>query len=105
MKSMGPLQRYQLDLQSEAISADDEQAALVSRLQELYEEIVRAQSGASWTTRLLQRFRGQNGQSGKIQGLYIWGGVGRGKTYLMDVFFDSLPGESKMRTHFHRFLA
>jgi len=39
-----------------------------------------------------------------VQGLYIWGGVGRGKTYLMDLFFDSLPGESKMRTHFHRFM-
>lgn len=37
-------------------------------------------------------------------GLYLWGGVGRGKTYLMDVFYDALPFENKMRTHFHRFM-
>ncbi|MGR5470807.1 cell division protein ZapE, partial [Vibrio astriarenae] len=38
------------------------------------------------------------------QGLYFWGGVGRGKTYLMDAFFDSLPTSQKMRVHFHRFM-
>jgi len=37
-------------------------------------------------------------------GLYFWGGVGRGKTYLVDTFFDSLPFEEKMRVHFHRFM-
>jgi cell division protein ZapE len=36
--------------------------------------------------------------------LYFWGGVGRGKTYLVDTFFDSLPFEEKMRVHFHRFM-
>lgn len=104
MKSMSPLQRYHHDLESKAISADDSQAALVSQLQQLYEEIVQAEPNAGITTRLLQRFRGQEGRSDGIQGLYIWGGVGRGKTYLMDIFFESLPGESKMRTHFHRFM-
>ena len=38
------------------------------------------------------------------KGLYFWGGVGRGKTYLVDTFFDSLPTEKKMRVHFHRFM-
>lgn len=40
-----------------------------------------------------------------VTGLYLWGGVGRGKTWLMDVFFDSLPQEQKLRIHFHRFMA
>jgi len=40
-----------------------------------------------------------------IPGLYIWGGVGRGKTYLMDLFFDSLCVEHKRRIHFHRMMA
>jgi cell division protein ZapE len=38
------------------------------------------------------------------RGLYFWGGVGRGKTFLMDLFFQSLPFKSKQRSHFHRFM-
>ena len=105
MKSIGPLQRYQHDLQSGLISADAAQAELVRQLQALYERIVRDElPGASLMARLLQRIRGNERQRKSIRGLYIWGGVGRGKTYLMDVFFESLPGDSKMRTHFHRFM-
>ena len=38
------------------------------------------------------------------QGLYLWGGVGRGKTFLIDLFFAGLPFPEKRRTHFHRFM-
>ncbi len=38
------------------------------------------------------------------KGLYLWGGVGRGKTWLMDLFFQSLPFKDKQRSHFHRFM-
>ena len=34
----------------------------------------------------------------------MWGGVGRGKTFLMDLFFECLPFPEKLRTHFHRFM-
>ena len=39
-----------------------------------------------------------------IPGLYLWGGVGRGKTFLIDLFYDALPIAQKRRTHFHRFM-
>lgn len=38
------------------------------------------------------------------RGLYLWGGVGRGKTFLIDLFYDALPIKEKRRTHFHRFM-
>ena len=52
--------------------------------------------------RLLDRLRGASRPAPK--GLYLWGGVGRGKTFMVDLFFDGLPFEAKRRTHFHRFM-
>lgn len=103
---MSPLQRYQLDLESKSITADDAQRALVDELQSLYESILQAErdNSASTLGKLKRRLFGSEPAVCPNQGLYIWGGVGRGKTYLMDLFFESLPGESKMRTHFHRFM-
>ncbi len=104
-ETMGPLQRYNLDLQNNTISADDAQLALVGQLQQLYEQISRSQKANPGLKAWLQKkLLGRDQQSAPIRGLYIWGGVGRGKTYLMDVFFESLPGKAKMRTHFHRFM-
>ena len=51
---------------------------------------------------LLDRLRGIPAPA--PQGLYLWGGVGRGTTFLIDLFFDGLPIEQKRRTHFHRFM-
>ncbi|OMO39146.1 hypothetical protein BU225_20535, partial [Stenotrophomonas sp. MB339] len=39
-----------------------------------------------------------------VKGLYFWGGVGRGKTFLVDLFYDGLPIKQKYCTHFHRFI-
>ena len=43
-------------------------------------------------------------EPGAPRGLYLWGGVGRGKTFLIDLFYDGLPVADKRRTHFHRFM-
>lgn len=59
-------------------------------------------STQGWFKIIWNRIRGTHSSA---QGLYIWGGVGRGKTYLMDLFFKWLPIEAKRRIHFHRFMS
>lgn len=91
-----PAARYAADLQREGFAADTAQASAVAALQALYEELVAKPPKRSLTSGKLRY--------PPVKGLYFWGGVGRGKTYLMDVFFDALPFTRKRRTHFHRFM-
>lgn len=53
---------------------------------------------------LLDRLRSRIGAPSIPRGLYLWGGVGRGKTFLVDLFYEHLPGTAKRRVHFHRFM-
>lgn len=100
---MTPWQRYQADLQREGFSHDPAQEHAVTLLQGLYERLTAARvhrhGGVSAWWR---RFRREPVEP-EI-GLYLWGGVGRGKTYLVDTFYDCLPFSKKMRVHFHRFM-
>lgn len=100
-----PQARYEKDLSQSGFSRDPAQALAVSELQAFYERIIRAHN-AGGATSVLGRLKGLLGKPAvaPVKGLYMWGGVGRGKTYLMDVFYDALPFEQKMRTHFHRFM-
>ncbi|MGH8444413.1 MAG: cell division protein ZapE [Solimonas sp.] len=91
---MSPRARYEHDLARADFSRDDAQARAIDALQKVYEELV--------DTPPRRWFRRQ--QWTPVRGLYMWGGVGRGKTYLMDAFFESLPFARKQRTHFHRFM-
>jgi cell division protein ZapE len=63
----------------------------------LWRELVTAKSPSFWQRLVRPRPEA-------IRGSYIWGGVGRGKTWLMDLFFECLPGNLKKRIHFHRFM-
>lgn len=101
---MTPLERYQQDLKRDDFSYDPTQEMAVGHLQRLYDDLVAAERAPKpgFMQRLGGRIKRQKQEP--IQGLYFWGGVGRGKTYLMDTFYDSLPFERKMRTHFHRFM-
>ncbi|MFQ3197749.1 MAG: cell division protein ZapE [Paraglaciecola sp.] len=55
---------------------------------------------------LFEQLNQQNTSSPELtKGLYLWGDVGRGKTFLMDLFYDCLPQEGKLRLHFHHFMA
>jgi cell division protein ZapE len=76
---------------------DPVQRAALLRLEELREKLEAPERKG-----LLSRFRRAE-PSGK-QGLYLWGGVGRGKSMLMDLFFAHVGIEAKRRVHFHAFM-
>lgn len=100
-----PIARYKRDLERDDFTYDPAQEQAVEHLQGLYERLCQRQDSAQSASALSRWF--QNLRKGPVEpemGLYFWGGVGRGKTYLMDNFFESLPFERKMRTHFHRFM-
>lgn len=98
-----PWQRYQADLQLEDFCHDPAQEQAVLLLQDLYERLVSGPAELDGGLKAwVRKFRGE-----EIEphiGLYLWGGVGRGKTYLVDAFFECLPFERKLRVHFHRFM-
>lgn len=103
LAALTPTQRYQLDIANGVLVKDSAQEAVIGHFQRLYDELKKHKPASTGTlSRLLSRFKPE--QPARVKGLYIYGGVGRGKTYLMDVFFESLPFEKKLRTHFHRFM-
>ena len=87
-----PLQRYEQRLTDPGFMGDPLQLQVVERLDLLFHELQCS------TNRFGRKRR-------PVKGLYLWGGVGRGKTFLMDLFFESLPDKDKLRLHFHRFMA
>ncbi|UNU73190.1 AFG1 family ATPase [Moraxella nasovis] len=100
MTNKSPLQRYNEALATGNFSQDDVQATAVAYLDELYHTIVanNSEQNQGFFAKLFKS------KPTAPKGLYMWGGVGRGKTWLMDMFYDSLPIERKMRMHFHHFM-
>ena len=96
------LEHYQHHVDSGKITTDDSQKPAIETLQNLYEALVAPNPHQrSWKTML-----GIHSETSVSQvcGVYLWGDVGRGKTFLMDLFYNSLPFEDKLREHFHRFM-
>ncbi|GGQ08899.1 cell division protein ZapE [Shewanella litoralis] len=103
MSQLTPWQHYQQDLTRDDFSHDAAQEQAVKSLQRVYDELANANKPASGLSKLFSAV-GVKAKPAPVKGLYLWGGVGRGKTYLMDTFYDALPGERKLRAHFHRFM-
>ena len=91
---------YEESLQHEGHEEDPAQLAVIARLEDLQSRIAAmpARTGGLRTMFLRSEPRET------VRGLYIWGGVGRGKTFLLDLFFESLEIEQKKRIHFHRMM-
>jgi cell division protein ZapE len=98
-----PLDKYTSDLLKEEFNADPAQKAAVMQLQKLFEKLLnQSYKRDTLTSRIKSLLKIDNKR--QITGLYFWGGVGRGKTYLVDCFYECLPFENKLRIHFHRFM-
>ncbi|MBV7297939.1 cell division protein ZapE [Enterovibrio paralichthyis] len=102
---MTPLQQYQKDLQRPDFYEDPSQKHAVECLEDLYHRLIARANTPSEKTSFLKSLLGKKEEKRPPEkGLYFWGGVGRGKTYLVDTFFESLPFDKKLRMHFHRFM-
>lgn len=99
----GPKKKYDTLVAEGVIAADPAQAAAILKLEDLAAQVegYAGQMGKQgWAARL-----GIGGRKQKPpKGLYFWGGVGRGKSMIMDLFYESVAVEQKQRVHFHAFM-
>lgn len=86
---MTPLAAYQQQILHQSLHSDAQQALAMQQFQAVYDALL---APKKWL-----------GRKKSIQGLYVWGAVGRGKTYLMDLFYNHLT-IAKSRYHFHQFM-
>jgi cell division protein ZapE len=94
---LSPAERYQQALDSGQFMPDEAQALAVQELDRVWQELIQRYKASK---KAFNRFRRQT----VPKGVYMWGGVGRGKTWLMDQFYDSVPFRRKTRMHFHHFM-
>lgn len=100
---MTPMQRYRHDL-DQGFESDPAQLNAAEHLQRVYEAMMARPHTSS--VGLFARVKSlmREKPPPPVRGLYVWGGVGRGKTWLMNAFHDALPFAEKRREHFHSFM-
>jgi len=97
--NMSPKAWYQAASASPDFVPDAAQAAAIAELDVLWHQLMQFKSKRN-------QFLGRSLLSPDVpKGLYLWGGIGRGKTFLMDAFYACLPYRRKRRIHFHNFMA
>src|SRR5882724_9514094 len=95
---------YAQQVAERGFRADPVQAAVVDRLSDLQQRLIAAREADSSLVRRWFGALGAKTSSDPVRGIYLWGGVGRGKTWMMDLFYQSLPFPERRRRHFHRFM-
>ncbi len=100
----GPLAAYRERLGQSLLDPDPEQEQVARRLDGLFEALRARKAHGSRRPVALSRLFGRSATLPRPRGLYIVGQVGRGKSMLMDLFFERAPVAHKRRIHFHRFM-
>ena len=96
---MRPSQAYRIGVEQGRWQSDPVQLAVLEELDRIHDELLeREHDGA--LAKLARKLR----RDAPVRGLYLWGGVGRGKTFLVDLFFSHLELPAKRRIHYHRFM-
>jgi len=95
--------RYLKALNKHGFSADTAQLKAIATLDRVRRELITASYAKHSLPGFLRSLLAENREI-PVRGAYLWGGVGRGKTFLMDLFYESLPFEHKLRQHFHRMM-
>jgi cell division protein ZapE len=100
----GPLEIYNGRIISGALRPDPVQESAMQSLQRLYDDLIAAHNAPP--RNFFQRITGMGTRENEnFKGIYMYGGVGRGKSMLMDTFYKSLPDSiRKSRVHFHKFM-
>ena len=96
---MTPSQAYAAGIARGDWLDDPAQHPALAELDRIHAALIASPERGGFLSKLLSRH-----DDDAIPGLYLWGGVGRGKTFLIDLFYDQLPIAQKRRTHFHRFM-
>jgi len=95
---------YAQQLSERGFKPDPVQASVVDRLDDLRQRLIAAREADDSIVRRWFSALGSKSASEPVRGIYLWGGVGRGKTWMMDLFYQSLPFPERRRRHFHRFM-
>ena len=101
------LDAYLKSIEKGELRLDPDQKQVMEELQIIYAKILQQKDEQPTPKKSFTSFfssRSSKQKTKPITGLYLHGGVGRGKTHLVDFFFERLPIEKKMRLHFHRFM-
>ena len=95
---------YQEAIKCEGFVADSAQHHAVEQLDIVYKNLLNHIPNRGSLYRAWVKLTDRSSRQSRVQGCYLWGDVGRGKTWLMDLFYQSLPFKDKSRLHFHEFM-